>query len=50
LDCPEGFGAGFRATLLRADFFFLGGALRFPPFPDLRFAMTISQACEERES
>jgi hypothetical protein len=52
-DCfGVGFGEGFGAVALRTDFFFLGGdgALRFPPFPDLRFAMTISWAFEERES
>jgi hypothetical protein len=56
LVCGDGFGVGFggalRAEALRADFFFFGGggALRLPPFPDLRFAMPFSWVFEERES
>jgi hypothetical protein len=58
----DGFGVGFDVAALRvgalrrmaprAVFFFLdgGGALRFPPFPDLRFAMPFSWVFEERES
>src|SRR5580698_5365433 len=44
------FGAGLGAAALRADFFFLGGkgALRFPLFPDLRFAMPEPRKYEER--
>jgi hypothetical protein len=52
LVCGDGFGAGFGVGALRADFFFFGGsgALRLPPFPDLRFAMPFSWVFEERES
>jgi hypothetical protein len=45
------FGTGFGAVTLALRFFFFGsGALRLPPFLDLRFAMTISWTFEERES
>jgi hypothetical protein len=44
-------GFGGADLALRAVFFLFGnGVLRFPPFPVLRFAMTISWKLEARES